>query len=184
MKGPGGAQSPSAKEPQSQEAMDLLPSLKMLTEDLREEIKGGKIKITMQARGLVISFTEAALFPPGADSIAPENFSSIQKVASAISKLSNSVRLEGHTDSVPIHNGRFRDNWDLSAARGIALLSLLTGRFGIPQAKLSVAAYAETAPVASNDSEEGRARNRRVDIIILNDVGQRAEPLTHGKSGR
>ena len=88
-------------------------------------------------------------------------------MASVIRELPNSVRLEGHTDSVPIHNARFRDNWSLSAARSAAVLGLLEARFGIPAARLAIAAYADNKPAAENESADGRARNRRVDIVIL-----------------
>ena len=74
----------------------------------------------------------------------------------------NPVRLEGHTDSNPIHTPRYRNNWELSAARSIAMLDVLSARFQIPADRFSVAGYADTAPVASNDTEEGRARNRHV----------------------
>ena len=78
------------------------------------------------------------------------------------------MRLEGHTDSVPIHTARFRNNWELSAARSIAMLEVLSGKFNIPSERFSVTGYADTKPVASNDTDEGRAHNRRVDIVILN----------------
>ena len=86
------------------------------------------------------------------------------------------MRLEGHTDSVPIHNSRFRSNWELSAARGIATLELLTSRFGVPPGRMAVAGYADTVPLESNDTEEGRAHNRRVDVVILSDSGAESEP--------
>jgi len=78
------------------------------------------------------------------------------------------VRIEGHTDSIPIHTARFRSNWDLSAARSIAIMETLSNRFEIPYQRLSIAGYADTVPVADNDTPEGRARNRRVDLVILN----------------
>jgi chemotaxis protein MotB len=84
--------------------------------------------------------------------------------------------LEGHTDAVPIHTPRFRSNWDLSAARSIALMEILTVRFTVPRGRLSIAGYADTAPIAPNDSEAGRARNRRVDIVVLNEQGLIGEP--------
>jgi chemotaxis protein MotB len=99
------------------------------------------------------------------------------KVAAAIAQVPNPVRLEGHTDSRPIHTARFHSNWDLSAARSIALLKILSERFGLPATRLSVAGYADTAPVAANDTEEGRTRNRRVDIVVLNQQGMQGEPL-------
>ncbi len=100
-------------------------------------------------------------------------------MAAAIAKMPNPVRLEGHTDSTPINTPRFHSNWELSSARSIAILELLTGKFGVPRNRLSIAGYADTAPVASNDTEEGRARNRRADIVILNEQGVIAEPAKH-----
>jgi len=130
----------------------------------------------MQQRGLVVSFNQAALFPPGEDVISPDAYGGLEKVAAALNKLPNPVRLEGHTDSVPIRTARFHSNWELSALRSIALLELLSTRFGVPRARMSIAGYADSAPVASNDTDEGRARNRRADIVILNEQGVIAEP--------
>ena len=133
----------------------------------------------MQARGLVVSFNQAALFAPGEDVISPDAYDGLEKVASAIAKLPNPVRLEGHTDSTPINTARFHSNWELSAARSIAILELLSAKFNVPRTRLSIAGYADTAPVAPNDTEEGRAHNRRADIVILNDQGVIAEPTKH-----
>ena len=149
----------------------------MLTEELKKEIEAGRIQVSMEARGLVVSFKQAALFPSGEDVISAEAYPGIESVADAIRKIPNPVRLEGHTDSVPINTARFHGNWELSAARSISLLALLTGRFGVPRDHISIAGYADTAPVASNDTEEGRAKNRRVDIVIMNEQGMRGEPV-------
>jgi chemotaxis protein MotB len=179
MRGPGGAQ--KVTEDKKAKVAELLPSLKMLTEELKKEIEAGRIQVSMEARGLVVSFKQAALFPSGQDVISQEAYPGIQSVAEAIRKLPNPVRLEGHTDSVPINTSRFRSNWELSAARSIALLTLLTGQFGVPRDHVSIAGYADSAPVASNDTEEGRARNRRVDIVILNEQGMMGEPVKADK---
>jgi chemotaxis protein MotB len=92
----------------------------------------------------------------------------MEKVAGALRAVSNPVRIEGHTDSIPIHTSRFRSNWDLSAARSIAIMETLSNRFEISSQRLSIAGYADTVPVADNNTPEGRARNRRVDLVILN----------------
>jgi chemotaxis protein MotB len=97
----------------------------------------------------------------------PNTFQSLDKIGGTLHELPNLIRLEGHTDAVPIHTARFRSNWDLSAARAIAMLELFADRCGVPTQRLAVAGYADTTPVDSNDTELGRAHNRRVDIVIL-----------------
>jgi chemotaxis protein MotB len=171
MRGPGGPE----KTGQEREvkgsvpaAAELLPSLQLLSQELQEEIRGGKVQVRLEPRGLVISLLQAAFFPSGGDTLDPNSFSSIAKVAAVLHDLPNPLRLEGHTDSVPIHTPRFRNNWELSVARSITMLDVLSSRFEIPTERFAVAGYGDTAPVASNDTEEGRARNRRVDIVILN----------------
>jgi chemotaxis protein MotB len=126
MKGPGGVKKElkTVDVKRDGQIAELLPSLQILNQELGSEIRAGKLKISMGARGLIISFTQAALFPSGADEIAKDFYPGIQKIANAIKQVPNPVRLEGHTDSVPIHNSRFKSNWDLSAARSIALLDL------------------------------------------------------------
>jgi hypothetical protein len=119
---------------------------------------------------------ETAFFPSGQDTIALAGYGSIEKIAAQIKKVTNPVRLEGHTDSIPIHNSHFRSNWELSVARGIAMLTLMTERFEVSDKQLSVAGYADNMPVSPNETEEGRARNRRVDVVILSNAGKGLEP--------
>jgi len=166
----------TVEDRREQQLAELMPSLRVLSSELSEEVKKGEIQISMTDRGLVVSFAQAALFPSGEDLISTGAYESIGKVAAAITRLPNPVRLEGHTDARPINTPRFHSNWDLSSSRAIALLKILTERFGVPTGKLSVAGYADTAPLASNDTEEGRGRNRRVDIIVLNEQGMKGEP--------
>jgi chemotaxis protein MotB len=151
---------------------DLLP---LLSKALRQEIQSGRLALHMTSRGLTISFTQAALFPSGEDEIAPDSYPTVQKIADAMNLVRNPARAEGHTDSIPIHNSRFRSNWELSAARSIALMELFT-KFRVARERLSIAGYADTAPVDSNDTEEGRRKNRRVDIVILNESAAKGEP--------
>jgi chemotaxis protein MotB len=176
MRGAGGEKRSEPPQKKEDKLVELLPSLRVLSEELKTEIEAGKIQINMEPRGLIVSFKQAALFPSGEDGISPDAIPSLDKVAAAIVKIPNPVRLEGHTDSRRINTKRFHSNWDLSTARSIALLELLTSRFQVPPGHISVAGYADTAPIASNETEEGRARNRRVDIVILNEQGVLGEP--------
>jgi chemotaxis protein MotB len=158
-----------------QSGLTLAELLPILSKALRPEIQSGRLALHMTSRGLTISFTQAALFPSGEDEIAPDSYPTVQKIADAMNRVRNPARAEGHTDSIPIHNSRFRSNWELSAARSIALMELFT-KFGVARERLSIAGYADTAPVDSNDTEEGRRRNRRVDIVILNESAAKGEP--------
>lgn len=151
---------------------ELMP---ILTQALQQEIQSGRLSLRMTGRGLTISFTQTALFPSGEDEIAPDFYPTIQKIGEAMNKVKNPARAEGHTDSVPIHNSRFRSNWELSAARSIALVELLT-KYGVARERLSIAGYADTAPIEKNDTEEGRRKNRRVDIVLLNETAAKGEP--------
>jgi chemotaxis protein MotB len=176
MHGPGGEKRLEPPPKKEDKLAELLPSLRVLSQELKTEIDAGKIQISMEPRGLVVSFKQAALFPSGEDGISPDALPSLDKIAAAIIKIPNPVRLEGHADSVRINTKRFHNNWELSTARSIALLEILTTRFHAPEGHISVAGYADTAPIAPNDTEEGRALNRRVDIVILNDQGVLGEP--------
>ncbi len=159
--------------------VELLPSLRQLSETLKKEIDAGRLEVRMEKRGLVISLREATFFPSGGDTVEPSTLPVLEAIAKEIQKHPNPIRLEGHTDSVPIHTARFRSNWDLSAARGIAMLELFEERFGIDRTRMAIAGFADTAPMASNGTEEGRRRNRRVDIVVLNEEGAMGEPEQH-----
>jgi chemotaxis protein MotB len=169
MKGPGGAQR-SPKEAQPDNVVELMPSLERLNKELETEIKQGKLEIRLEPRGLVISLRQSAFFPSGTDAIDQSNMPAMRKLAELIATLPNSIQLEGHTDSVPIHNARFKSNWELSCARAIAVLETLCGTFELSRTRFSVVGRADTVPIDSNETPDGRARNRRVDVVILNSL--------------
>jgi chemotaxis protein MotB len=172
MRGPGGPQKQIVKTdltpPSKVTVIDLVPSMSYLTKVLAQEIKDGKVDIRLEERGLVVSLRQAAFFPSGGDEIGSQTHDAMAQIAGVIKNLPNGVRLEGHTDSIPIHNAHFRSNWELSAARAIAVLELLATQYDIPRERFGIAGYADTVPVDSNDTLEGRTHNRRVDIAILN----------------
>jgi chemotaxis protein MotB len=155
---------------------DLAKSMVTLQHGLSEELKNGKLNLKLEPRGLVISMREATFFASGDDAIAPGSLPILSKIAEVVQSLPNPVRLEGHSDSRPIHTPRFHSNWELSAARAIAMLELLRGRYQIPASRMAVAGYADNAPTDTNDTEEGRAHNRRVDLVLLTVGGMAREP--------
>ena len=171
-----GATPPSSPPTPGPKPADLAAARQTLRNSLDLELKSGKLAVNLEPRGLVISLREAALFASGDDMINPASYPMVGKVAEVILELPNALRLEGYTDSVPIHNSRFRSNWDLAAARSIAILNVLADRFGVPRSRMAIAGYAENAPVDSNETAEGRAHNRRVDVVLLSAAGLQSEP--------
>jgi chemotaxis protein MotB len=147
-----------------------------LTRSLQPEMQNNQVSLALHARGLVITLNQTAFFVSGSAELVPSMYPTLGKIAGAIARIGNPIRLEGHTDSRPIHNGRFESNWALSSARSIAVLELLAHRFDIAPERMAVAGYADTAPVSPNDTEEGRARNRRVDIVVLSQDVLEREP--------
>jgi chemotaxis protein MotB len=167
---------PPPPPPPSAHPADLVKSMATLQSGLDAELKAGKVQLKLEARGLVISLRESGFFASGDDAIAPDSLASIAKIAAVIQGVPNPLRLEGYTDSVPIHNSRFHNNWELSAARSIAMLELLQQKFQIPQERMTVAGYAENAPADDNATVEGRAHNRRVELVLLSEEAEKVEP--------
>jgi chemotaxis protein MotB len=129
--------------------------------------RDGQVDFRMEARGLVISLPQTVLFQQGLDEVNAAALPLVGKIAAVLARIPNKISLIGHADPVPIHNLRFRSNWELAAGRGLRLLDLLTTRFAIPEARLSMASYGSVAPKGPNNTAEGRAGNRRVEILIL-----------------
>jgi chemotaxis protein MotB len=174
--GPLEIAAPKEAVARSSNGVELLPSMVQLNKSLEKEIKEGRLEIRLERRGLIISLMESSFFPSGDDTILPNAKSTLEKIAGNLKTLPNTIRLEGHTDAIPIHNARFRSNWELSAARSIALMEMFTDALALPHDRMSIAGFADTAPVASNETVEGRARNRRVDIVVLTVEGALGEP--------
>lgn len=132
------------------------------------------IIIYEQERGLVISFKDTLLFASGSDELTPRAKTIIAGVGNALVKLSNYIRVEGHTDNLPISNGRFASNWELSTARAANVLHVLEK--AIPSDRLSVVGYGQYRPLVPNEDTLSRAMNRRVDIVILKQKYDYFEP--------
>ena len=172
MKGPGGSQKITTPRdeiiPVNKVAVtELMPSMTFLNQALSQEIKDKKVDVRLESRGLVVSLRQATFFPSGGDDVAPTAYGSMAKIAGVIRGLPNPILLEGHTDSIPIHNDRFASNWDLSTARSIAMLHVLCDKYNLPESRFHVAGYADTSPVDTNETAEGREHNRRVDLVIM-----------------
>lgn len=134
---------------------------------LASEIDQNVVSLEAQAGQLTLSLKEVGFFDSGQAELRPVSAESLGRIAAVLTSYPNLLRIEGHTDNVPISNERFASNWELSAARAIEITRLLIAQFGISPARLSVAGFAAYQPVASNANSAGRASNRRVDIVII-----------------
>ena len=138
-----------------------------LTKELSEALRLQRVDIHRDARGLVVSLPEEAAFATARTDVSAEAKELIAKVAAAVAPTPNGIRIEGHTDDVPIRTARYASNWELSTARASAVVEYLVESDGFDPARLSAAGYAEHHPRVANDSPENRARNRRIDVVIL-----------------
>lgn len=135
-----------------------------------------KVSLTITRRGLIVSLKEAGFFDSGQAQIKPSAYELINTIGEAMSQYNNPLRLEGHTDNIPISTSQFPSNWELSTARAVNGLKYLVKNFDVDPDKISATGYAEFRPLADNATAEGRAKNRRVDLVMLSNDGERGEP--------
>ena len=145
----------------------LVPVQENLRLQLDDAISAGRLEVIRDARGLVVSLPESATFPPASIDVTDEARELIARVAGIVQASGHPIRVEGHTDNVPIRTARFRSNWELSTARASTVIAFLIETLNYDPTQLSAAGYGEFHPRVDNDSTENRARNRRVDIVIL-----------------
>lgn len=134
---------------------------------LAAEIQRNEVALHTGAEGLVVSLREIGFFDSGSAAIKPGAEDAFSRVAAILREHPFPIRVEGHTDNVPIHTVQFASNWELSTARATGLVKALIEDHDIAAGRLSAAGYAEFHPVAENDSAKGRQLNRRVDVVIL-----------------
>jgi len=127
-----------------------------------------RVNVTITKRGLVVSLKEAGFFDSGSAVVKPQSLTAIAAIAETLNNYSNEIRVEGHTDNVPIKTPQFRSNWELSTTRSNNIMHVLSESYGLVSERFSTVGYGEYRPVDTNDSPEGRAKNRRVDIVLLN----------------
>ena len=137
---------------------------------------GTQLKAELQPRGLVIRISESAIFDLGKAELKPQAKKILDLISIQLLKIPNHVRVEGHTDNLPINNDRFKSNWELSTSRATECLRYLIEKHGFPPDRIAALGYAEFRPIAPNTTAEGRAKNRRVDIVVLNLEDSHLEP--------
>jgi len=161
-----------------------------IAKQLEKEIQGmaeaadpeHKISVLTDERGIVIRIMDRAFFDEGRAELKDRAKSALMKIAPTIKASNNQIRIEGHTDNVPIRTTEFKSNWELSVRRATEVVRNLIEKYDFPPERISATGYAEYRPVASNETEEGRALNRRIEIILLRP--QTTDPLQPAPSAQ
>ncbi len=160
-------------------AEDVKKGIEEITKDKTSKTPSSlahQIKFILEKRGLVIRISEHIFFNSGEAIIRPEMEPILQVLGRTLEKVPNHIRIEGHTDNVPINTARFPSNWELSTARATTIVRYLLDHFQFDPDRLSATGYAEFRPVDTNATPEGRMQNRRVDFVILSNKEMESEP--------
>lgn len=136
-----------------------------------------ELTLKQETRGLIIRLNDAVLFDPGSDIIKSNARATLDKLAGILKGIKNPIRVEGHTDNTPINTSKFPSNWELSTARSINIVVYLMKNHKIDPKRLSAVGYGEYMPIISNNTENNRAINRRVDIVVLSSASEIFTPL-------
>jgi chemotaxis protein MotB len=157
--------------PQSSDIVDQNSELSKIFEELEvlvgESSFNDEVSLSFTPEGLVMRLSDFTLFDLGVADISPQALPLLDKIGTIIAETSYWVRIEGHTDNLPIHTERFPSNWELSTTRAVNVLRYFRKNNQIPADRLSAVGFAEYRPLVSNDSAAQRAQNRRVEIIFI-----------------
>jgi chemotaxis protein MotB len=138
-----------------------------LEQALGEQIKKHEIEMRLTPEGLVVSLREIGFFNTGEAKLLSDGQATLTRIANVLNQAGFQIRVEGHTDNVPIHTKEFKSNWELSTARATEVVALLVEQHGFDPRQVSAAGYSEYRPIVSNDTDEGRRANRRVDVVVV-----------------
>jgi chemotaxis protein MotB len=170
---PGGRKFDSGKVvlPESEDIVEDSSELARVFEEFQamvaEHHLENEVTFNYCLEGLVMRLADHAVYDSGVAELSPEAMPLLAKIGEIIAKTNYSIRIEGHTDNLPIHTEKFPSNWELSATRAVNVLRYLSEMHQISQERLSAVGFAEYRPLMPNDSVEHRAKNRRVEIIFI-----------------
>jgi chemotaxis protein MotB len=146
---------------------DMQELRRQLEAAMGQELRNHEVVIQVTPEGFVISLKELGFFNSGQAELLPGAADKIVRIAKVLTRPGLDIRVEGHSDNQPIHNTEFRSNWELSAARAMAVLRLLVDDSGFDPTKVSASGYGEYRPIADDATAEGRRMNRRVDLVVV-----------------
>lgn len=188
----GGTQTPASQNQAGQSSGNAgqgdTNSDKMTLENIQKKIQKfsqdnglqAQLMSSIEERGLVVSIQDTLLFESGSADVTSTANDVLIKISSVLASAPNYIKIEGHTDNLPINTSRFHSNWELSVLRATNVLQIMQNAGGIDPKRLSATGYGEYRPIASNDTDAGRQENRRVDLVILRSQYDLVEPGQNG----
>lgn len=162
---------------------DLESTKRILEEQLKKEIADRQVSVSMEERGLVITVLTQVLFDSGKAELKPEFISILDRVAKVLVHQvpDRYIEVQGHTDNQPIKYSGWKSNWELSCGRALSVVHYLTEEHGLETERVNAACFGEYRPVASNSTEEGKQKNRRVEIVILPEAISKVDDRISGE---
>jgi chemotaxis protein MotB len=160
----------SGETPERKQAAEKMKKVaKNVLEAMQPLIKSGQVRVTQSPRGVTVEINASTLFNSGDAVLQPKSVDTLSAVAQVLSTTDNPIQVEGHTDNIPINSPAYPSNWELSSARAGSVVRLFT-EMGVPAVRMVAIGYADNRPLDTNTTQEGRTRNRRVNVLILNEV--------------
>lgn len=163
-----------AKEALEEDLSDQLAELQTL---LQQEVKEGLVSLERQEGSIIIRIHEKGSFASGSALLDPDFHEVMGRISSVLAPRPGKILVAGHTDNVPISTGRFRSNWELSSARAVTVLHSLLANPDIAEDRVVVQGFADTQPLVENDNPQNRARNRRVELILMRGIDENFDDL-------
>lgn len=176
-------QKPRAEAETKREREQMTDIGRELIETLSPLISEGKVRVMQTSRGVNVEINASVLFAQGEARLSGRYGQVLKAVANVLKDGQHAIRVEGHTDNVPISTASFPSNWELSAARASSVVRLFADN-GIDESRLVAVGHGSTRPVASNDTAEGRTRNRRVQLLVLSALPDHATEISLEQKGR
>jgi chemotaxis protein MotB len=161
----------AASQPEREKAAESMKKVaKTVLQAMQPLIQNGQVRVTQSPRGVTVEINASVLFRSGEAVLQPQSTGTLSAVAEVLASVDNPIQVEGHTDNIPINVPNFPSNWELSSSRAGSVVRLFTER-GVPASRMVAIGYADNRPVDTNATPDGRSRNRRVNVLIMNEVG-------------
>lgn len=170
--------------PERQKAADRMKKVaKSVLQAMQPLIQNGQVRVTQSPRGVTVEINASVLFKSGEAVLQPQSTEALAAVAQVLTQVDSPIQVEGYTDNIPISSPSFPSNWELSSSRAGSVVRLFAEQ-GVPSVRMVAIGYADNRPIDTNATPDGRGRNRRVNVLILNEVGGAVSEITLQDDGR